>query len=194
MSSNILLDPLAELTSALTAHAFGLDPASSVVPHASFPLTPEDRASVAAESRAGGVTSARVVGRARIVLLAGEGEAEVTLDRRGYTLESVHAPDGMRYPAQTYESLDALLIATSPAYVAAMSRELTKRFAAAGGGGGEGEGGAGVGAEGGDAEADAERDAERRREDEAAEAAAEGGEAWGDVKSQGLGKSGAGFR
>lgn len=39
------------------------------------------------------------------------------------------------YPSTTYESLEAMLIGVSPAYVEAMTKEITKRFEMEGGAG-----------------------------------------------------------
>jgi hypothetical protein len=39
------------------------------------------------------------------------------------------------YPITTYESLEAMLIGVSPAYVEAMTREITRRFEMEAGGG-----------------------------------------------------------
>lgn len=43
-------------------------------------------------------------------------------------LESVVTPDGKTFPRSTYETLEAMLIAISPGYVAAMSSEVGRRF------------------------------------------------------------------
>ena len=85
MSSNILLDPIPELTEVLRTNAFGILPSSHVIIEISFPNTEEDKASIREESAKSGLTSERVVARAKIGLLEG-GEIEVTLDRRGYTV------------------------------------------------------------------------------------------------------------
>ncbi|KAL1408201.1 hypothetical protein Q8F55_005006 [Vanrija albida] len=124
---NLLLDPVAELRAALSSHAFGLDRATEVLLDASFPRTDAQRAEVKAEADASGETPARVVARASVVFLAGEGEAVVSLSGKGYTVESWTL--GTPLPASPFESLDALLIACSPAYVAAMQEELGRRFA-----------------------------------------------------------------
>ena len=87
MSSNILLDPIPELAEALRTNAFGILPTSHIVIESSFPNTEEDKASVREESAKTGQTSARAVARAKIGLLK-EGEIEVTLDKRGYTVSS----------------------------------------------------------------------------------------------------------
>ena len=87
MSSNILLDPIPELTQALKTNSFGIS-SSEVILEQSFPHTPEDKASVREESSKTGKTSERVVARARIGLLEG-GEIEVVLDQRGYTVSLV---------------------------------------------------------------------------------------------------------
>lgn len=83
---NILLDPISELEAALKAHAFGLDPRSAVLVDASFPRTADERATVASEANASKQTPERVIGRANLVLLDNEGEAQVVLDQRGYTV------------------------------------------------------------------------------------------------------------
>jgi len=140
--SNILLDPLTELTQSLSENAFGISPSSTVLanPEYTFPITPQDKEGVKRESREKGRTMDRVRARCRVGLLEG-GVVEVVLDQRGYTiaqLESVPTTEGRSFPHETYESLEALLIAISPAYVEAMAREVGKRLEAVAGGGGEG--------------------------------------------------------
>jgi len=85
--SNILLDPLTELSRALSSHAFGISTSSSTIIERSFPITQEDKESVSAEARqtGRGETSGRVCAVARIEVLEG-GEVEVVLDYRGYTV------------------------------------------------------------------------------------------------------------
>lgn len=83
-SNNLLLDPLSELTAATSHNAFGLSPdpnATSVILDQTFPITPEDKAAVAANRG----EDERVVARAKVGLLEGE-EVVVVLDRRGYTV------------------------------------------------------------------------------------------------------------
>lgn len=86
--NNILTDPMSELEAALRAHAFGIDPLSHVLVEASFPRTAGERETVASEARATKHTPERVLGRAKIVLLANEGDADVVLDQRGYTVSA----------------------------------------------------------------------------------------------------------
>jgi hypothetical protein len=43
-------------------------------------------------------------------------------------IESASDTTGKVYPKNTYETLEALLIATSPLYVEAMTREVSRRF------------------------------------------------------------------
>ncbi|TXT13356.1 hypothetical protein VHUM_00723 [Vanrija humicola] len=123
---NILLDPITELRLALAAHAFGVDPQSDVLLAQSFPRSDEDKAAVRAAADAGAPAPERVVARARVVFLQDEGEAVVALSSAGYVVESWTLAAPLPAP---FESLDALLIAASPAYVAAMQDELHKRFA-----------------------------------------------------------------
>ncbi|ORX37277.1 hypothetical protein BD324DRAFT_625528 [Kockovaella imperatae] len=132
MSSNILTDPIPELEQALKTNLFGIQPSSHVMLDRSFPHTAEDKAAIVEESKKTGRTSDRAVARARIMLLdgGGIGEMEVVLDQRGYTVERISdaASNLHTYLQQTYESLETLLIAVSPAYVQAMTMEVSKRF------------------------------------------------------------------
>jgi len=150
--SDILLDPIPELESALRTNAFGINPSTSRVIHcSSFPITPEDKQRIASDSASSGTTGTEVVAAAEIGLLEG-GIAQITLDRRGYTvrppsranssvlelgiwvwayvdqLENVINTDGKTFPSTTYESLEAMLIAVSPGYVEAIGREVGNRF------------------------------------------------------------------
>lgn len=86
--SNILTDPVAELTEAIRTNLFGLDPTSTVLLEQSFPITAEDKEAIRVESLKKQSTSERVVGKARVVLLEGDG-LEITLDQRGYTVSPV---------------------------------------------------------------------------------------------------------
>ncbi|WOO77569.1 uncharacterized protein LOC62_01G001143 [Vanrija pseudolonga] len=124
---NLLLDPISELRLALASHAFGVDARTELLEAESFPRSAAERAEVQAEADLSGHTPDRVVARARVVFLAGEGEAVVSLSAGGYRVDrwTLDTP----LPTTAYESLDALLIASSPAYVAAMQAELHKRFA-----------------------------------------------------------------
>lgn len=84
--SNILLDPIPELETAIRNNAFGINASSSrVLLESSFPNTPEDKQRIASESQRDGSTKGEVVAKAEIGLLEG-GIAEVVLDRRGYTV------------------------------------------------------------------------------------------------------------
>ncbi|BEJ14068.1 hypothetical protein CspHIS471_0312420 [Cutaneotrichosporon sp. HIS471] len=124
---NILEDPIGELDAAIRSHAFGIDPLSHALVDQSFPRTNAERVSVASQVRATKQTTDRVHARAKIVLLEKEGEAEVVLDQRGYTIENTTA--SVQVTSHTFESLDALLIALSPAYVRAMNDAVAARFA-----------------------------------------------------------------
>jgi hypothetical protein len=53
-----------------------------------------------------------------------------------YQLESATSTTNKVYPVETYESLEAMLIGVSPAYVEAMTKEITRRFEMEAGGGG----------------------------------------------------------
>ncbi|KAK1925749.1 hypothetical protein DB88DRAFT_484969 [Papiliotrema laurentii] len=123
-TDNILLNPVPELTDALRTNAWGLGEGSSVVIADCFPITPEDVDSVRSEVKQSG-GSKRVVGKAKVVTLEGE-HLVVLLDQRGFTIESNTGVMGL--PTQTYETLEALLIAISPLYVEAMTREIGRRF------------------------------------------------------------------
>ncbi|ORY25946.1 hypothetical protein BCR39DRAFT_542682 [Naematelia encephala] len=126
--SNLLIDPLAELTSAIRSNSFGILPTSTPIIERSFPITPEDKEAIKSESMSLGKPSSRAVARARVELLEG-GSVEIVLDQRGYTLEQATSLDGSNtHPTGTYESLDTLLIAISPGYVQAMGAEVGKRF------------------------------------------------------------------
>lgn len=81
---NILLDPLPELTAALESHAFGLT-SFSILTGESYPRNEQEREAVRAQHASTGGTEG-VVGRARLVLLAGEGVVLVRFDQRGYTV------------------------------------------------------------------------------------------------------------
>lgn len=86
--SNILLDPISELETALRTNAFGLDPSTTqIIYPSSFPITSEDKERVITESRSSGSTGEGVIARAEVGLIEG-GLAEVVLDRRGYTVRS----------------------------------------------------------------------------------------------------------
>ncbi|CAK9780665.1 hypothetical protein CC85DRAFT_330278 [Cutaneotrichosporon oleaginosum] len=125
--SNILEDPIGELEAAIRAHAFGIDPLSHVLVGQSYPRTNAERIAVASEARSNKQTPESVRARAKVVLLENEGEAEIVLDQRGYTIESTTATTDLT--ARTFESFDALLIALSPAYVRAMNAAVAARFA-----------------------------------------------------------------
>ncbi|WVQ83034.1 hypothetical protein IAT38_005172 [Cryptococcus sp. DSM 104549] len=130
-TSNILLNPLSELTAALASSSFGIlpPPTSRPLEEVCFPLTPEDLKSVEEESRRIRGISERVVGRAKVGLLAGEGEVVVKLDRSGWTIEQAQGgPELKAKLGRTYESLETLLIDASKAYVEAMNKEIWKRF------------------------------------------------------------------
>ncbi|EJT49390.1 hypothetical protein A1Q1_01485 [Trichosporon asahii var. asahii CBS 2479] len=146
---NILEDPLGELDAALKSHAFGLA-SYQLRPEVSYPRTDDEKAKVRDEAKAEGHTPEGVAGRAHLVLLKNEGEADILLDQRGYTVSHPntcleHSGAGScggrwlivqieKTTAQqpllssTFESLDALLIALSPAYQEAMQEELLRRF------------------------------------------------------------------
>ncbi|GMK53693.1 hypothetical protein CspeluHIS016_0102790 [Cutaneotrichosporon spelunceum] len=124
---NILEDPIGELEAALRAHAFGIDHHSCVLVDQSFPQTAAERALVASEARETKQTSDQVHARAKLVFLENEGEAEVVLDQRGYTIDNTTT--STQLTSHTFESLDALLIAISPAYVRAMNDAVAARFA-----------------------------------------------------------------
>lgn len=96
---NILEDPIAELEAALRAHAFGIDPVSHVLVDQSFPRTDAERLSVASEARSTQQTPGKVQARAKIVLLGKEGEAEVVLDQRGYTVSAARLANSGKRPA-----------------------------------------------------------------------------------------------
>ena len=83
--SNILVDPIPELATALKTNSWGIDPTSAILVASSFPITPDDVESVKLESKSSGRTSTRVVGKARIVTLEGD-EMIVQLDQRGFTV------------------------------------------------------------------------------------------------------------
>lgn len=82
---NILEDPLGELDAALKSHAFGLA-SYHLRPEVSYPRTADEKAKVRDEAKAEGHTPEGVAGRAHLVLLSDEGEADVLLDQRGYTV------------------------------------------------------------------------------------------------------------
>jgi hypothetical protein len=96
---NILEDPITELEAALRAHAFGIDPRSHVLVDQSFPRTSAERATVTSEARSTQQTPGSVHARAKIVLLEKEGEAEVVLDQRGYTVSRSSPANGRLPPA-----------------------------------------------------------------------------------------------
>lgn len=83
-ASNILLDPVSELTAALKQHAFGIQ-SSELVLDQSFPLTTDDKQAVASSSKSSGRTDERVRAAADIRPVEG-GEIHVVLDQRGYTV------------------------------------------------------------------------------------------------------------
>lgn len=88
---NILEDPLRELDAALKSHAFGLL-SYNLKPEVSFPQTDAERTKVKDEARKEGHTPEGVVGRAHLVLLNDEGEVEILLDSRGYTVSKLLLP------------------------------------------------------------------------------------------------------
>ena len=150
LTSNLLMDPIEELQQVLSINSFGLapSPATQILLENSFPITDEDKVTVAQEAVQKGVTDSRVKCRAKVGLLEGD-ILEVSLDSRGYTvgsvkslansadeqLESATSTTNRTYPVATYESLEAMLIGLSPAYVEAMTREITRRFEMEAGGG-----------------------------------------------------------
>lgn len=81
----ILEDPLGELDAALKSHAFGLA-SYHLKPEESYPRTDEEKAKVHDKVVAEGHTPEGVAGRAHLVLLKDEGEADILLDPRGYTV------------------------------------------------------------------------------------------------------------
>lgn len=84
--SNILLDPITELETALRNNAFGINSSTSrLIYESSFPVTPEDKQRIASDSPKSGTTAHEVIAKAEIGLLEGD-IAEVVLDRRGYTV------------------------------------------------------------------------------------------------------------
>lgn len=87
LPSNLLTDPLSELTSALQLNLFGLDPATTaVLVEECFPVTPEDRERIGIESVRSGQIGEGVTAKAKVGLQGGEGSMVVVLDRRGYTV------------------------------------------------------------------------------------------------------------
>ena len=87
--SNLLLDPLSELTSIIQLNAFGLDLSGErthIVLGDSFPITQEDRDRIAIASIRSGEIQDGVCAKAVLGLQGGEGEAVVVLDQRGYTV------------------------------------------------------------------------------------------------------------
>jgi len=89
LTSNLLMDPIEELQQVLSINSFGLapSPATQILLENSFPITDEDKVTVAQEAVQKGVTDSRVKCRAKVGLLEGD-ILEVSLDSRGYTVSS----------------------------------------------------------------------------------------------------------
>jgi hypothetical protein len=83
--SNILLDPLPELTQAIKINLFGLDPSSSTLPAESYPSTPEEVQLVKASTSRRTALPKEIRAKAKIILLEGD-ILDVVLDQRGYTV------------------------------------------------------------------------------------------------------------
>ncbi|WVQ73266.1 hypothetical protein IAR50_002834 [Cryptococcus sp. DSM 104548] len=134
--TNILLNPLPELSSALASNAFGIRPGphSGIVEADTWPRTDEDFKLVKARLGPDGLLKEtegeqRVRGTVRVGLVGGEGDLVVVLDQRGWTIDSAQGPPPTTSKiGTTYESLETLLIATSKSYVEAMNQEIWKRF------------------------------------------------------------------
>lgn len=95
-SSNFLLEPIPELTTALRNNAWGIQPESTVIVTECFPVTPEDVESVREESNKQGGSSSRVKGKAKVVTLEGEA-LTVVLGQGGFTVSYCQ---GLSSPSQ----------------------------------------------------------------------------------------------
>ncbi|ODN81838.1 hypothetical protein L202_02201 [Cryptococcus amylolentus CBS 6039] len=134
--TNVLLNPLPELISALASNAFGIRPGpdSGVVEEATWPRTEEDVKLIRARLGRNGLLEEKdgeekVRGKVKVGLIGGEGDLVVVLDQRGWTIESAQGPASTTSKiGTTYESLETLLIATSKSYAEAMNQEIWKRF------------------------------------------------------------------
>lgn len=86
MSSNLLLDPIEELTQVISINTFGLapSPTTQILLESSFPITDEDKVKVAEDAVRSGKNADAVKARANLGLLEGD-VLEVVLDKRGYT-------------------------------------------------------------------------------------------------------------
>lgn len=89
MDSNLLMDPIEELTQVLSINSFGLapSPATQILLDDSFPINDEDKLRVAEETVRSGKIHDKVQARAKVGLLEGD-ILEVVLDKRGYTVSS----------------------------------------------------------------------------------------------------------
>lgn len=92
---NILEDPLGELDAVLRSHAFGLV-SYQLRPEVSYPRTDDEKAKVRDEAKVEGHTPEGVAGRAQLTLLNDEGQADVLLDQRGYTVSRLSSPSFTR--------------------------------------------------------------------------------------------------
>lgn len=87
MDSNLLMDPIEELTQVLSINSFGLapSPATQIILDNSFPINDEDKLMVAEETVRSGKINDKVQAKAKVGLLEGD-ILEVVLDKRGYTV------------------------------------------------------------------------------------------------------------
>ena len=85
--SNLLMDPIEELTQVLSINSFGLapSPTTQIILDSSFPINDEDKLRVAEETVRSGKINDKVQARAKVGLLEGD-VLEVVLDKRGYTV------------------------------------------------------------------------------------------------------------
>jgi hypothetical protein len=113
--SNILLDPLPELRQALKTNQWGIL-SSNILEESSYPRTEEERRTVREESRSGGRTSGRVVGRAEVAVE--EGGLAIGLDRRGWTVSRsryfIGIPRGKEIEVGELEKGIGILLGSAP--------------------------------------------------------------------------------
>lgn len=87
MDSNLLMDPIEELTQVLSINAFGLapSPATQIILASSFPINDQDKVRVAEDAVRSGKNADNVQATAKVGLLEGD-ILDVVLDKRGYTV------------------------------------------------------------------------------------------------------------
>lgn len=93
-TSNLLLEPVPELTIALRNNAWGIKPESTVLVTECFPVTSEDLESVKDEAKQKGGSSSRVKGKARVVTLEGD-SLTVVLGQGGFTVNKISFFDAL---------------------------------------------------------------------------------------------------